>query len=199
MNKQRPLLALACVALAASASAQYYEPVEEELPVTEEMVQSAQVTEIKIVDIEPEEAEVFSIENEEGKIDIKGVQETIHTVVIEPAGAARPAAPVDRIFDMVEQQASFPGGQGALMRWIADNLTYPEEAQENQIEGRVIIRFVINKDGSVSSPVVMRGVDKALDREAIRLVRKMPKWTPGRTNGEIVRSYYVLPIVFKLH
>lgn len=116
-------------------------------------------------------------------------------IVDAPASQQSEAEP---IFTTVEQAACFPGGQGALMQWIGANLRYPEDAHENDIQGRVIVQFVIEKDGTISSPAIVRGVDKSLDKEAIRLIKKMPKWTPGRNNGQPVRSKFNLPITFRL-
>lgn len=102
------------------------------------------------------------------------------------------------IYVAVEQQAEFPGGQAALMKWIANNLRYPESAKQNDIQGRVIVKFVIERDGSIGKAEVLKGVDKDLDQEALRLIKKMPKWQPGKNNGFTVRSYYNLPVVFRL-
>lgn len=77
-------------------------------------------------------------------------------------------------------------------------MRYPEDAYNNGVEGRVIVQFVIEKDGSITNPVIMRGIDKALDREAVRLVKAMPKWIPGRNNDMPVRSRYTMPVTFKL-
>ena len=104
----------------------------------------------------------------------------------------------EEIWVAVEQQAEFPGGVQALMKWLTENLRYPEEAQENEIEGRVVVKFIVEKDGSVSNVTVVRGVHKALDSEAFRVVRSMPAWEPGRNEGEPVRSYFNLPITFRL-
>lgn len=104
----------------------------------------------------------------------------------------------NKIFDVVEQQPSFPGGQGALMQWLRDNMKYPTEAAENGIEGRVIVQFVIRKTGDVSDGRVARGVDPSLDKEALRLISIMPKWIPGKQNGKIINVRYTLPITFKL-
>ena len=91
----------------------------------------------------------------------------------------------------------FPGGQATLMKWLASNVRYPQMAQENGISGRVIVKLVVEKDGSVSDVTVIRGVDKDLDREAMRVVRAMPKWQPGKNNGQAVRCYYNLPVTFR--
>ena len=98
----------------------------------------------------------------------------------------------------VEQPAEYPGGTAALMKWLANNINYPESAQQNDIQGRVIVKFVVEKDGSIGNVTILKGVDKDLDREAMRVVKKMGKWQPGKNNGVAVRSYFQLPVVFKL-
>ncbi|MCM1142995.1 MAG: TonB family protein, partial [Muribaculum sp.] len=98
----------------------------------------------------------------------------------------------------VEQVAEFKGGQKALFDYLGANIKYPETAIKNQVEGRVIVQFVVEKDGRITSPKVMKGVDADLDNEAIRLVKEMPAWTPACNNGEPVSSYFVLPVSFKL-
>ncbi|MCM1005218.1 MAG: energy transducer TonB [Prevotella sp.] len=104
----------------------------------------------------------------------------------------------DRAFTAVEQQASFPGGMSALMSWLAQNLKYPTVAAGQKVQGRVIVRFIVEKDGSITSAEVMKGVDPQLDKEALRVVKAMPKWIPARNGGDIVRCFYTLPISFKL-
>lgn len=103
-----------------------------------------------------------------------------------------------RIYAAVEQAPQFPGGQGALSAWLAKNLSYPEAAIERGAQGRVVVKFVVEKDGSITNPAIERGVDAALDAEAIRLVEKMPKWTPGKNNGVPVRSWFTLPVGFRM-
>lgn len=98
----------------------------------------------------------------------------------------------------VEEQAEFVGGMPALMRWLSSNIRYPESAQKNDVQGRVIVKFIVEKDGSITNAQVIRSVDSDLDREALRVVGKMPKWTPGRNGGVPVRSYFTLPVNFRL-
>lgn len=126
------------------------------------------------------------------------VTEEIKVVEETPRVATVKSADKGRVFTAVEQQAEFPGGSAALMRWIAANLRYPERAQQNDIEGRVIVKFVVNTDGSIEQASILKGVDKDLDAEALRVVRHMPRWHPAKNNGEPVRSYYTLPVTFKL-
>jgi protein TonB len=92
----------------------------------------------------------------------------------------------------------FPGGQAALMKWLSNNIRYPQIALDNGISGRVVVKFVVEKDGSVGNVQVVKGVDKDLDKEAMRVVRAMPKWQPGKNNGQAVRCYYNLPVTFKI-
>lgn len=104
----------------------------------------------------------------------------------------------EKIYDVVEMPPSFPGGQAALLAWIASHVNYPQKAMESRIEGRVIVGFVIECDGSVSQAKIIRSVDPLLDDEAIRVVMGMPKWTPGRQNGKNVRVKYNVPVNFRL-
>ena len=104
----------------------------------------------------------------------------------------------DEIYQTVEEMPKFPGGEAELFHYISKNIHYPQEAKEKGIQGRVFIGFVIEKDGSVSNIRNLRGVDSELDAEAIRVVKSMPKWKPGKHNGEFVRVSYQIPILFKL-
>jgi protein TonB len=98
----------------------------------------------------------------------------------------------------VEQNPEFPGGQDAMMKWIYNELKYPVIAMEMGIGGRVTVSFVVGKDGSIRDITVMRGVDPSLDKEAVRVVSKMPKWMPGRQGGNAVSVKFMLPIVFQM-
>lgn len=103
-----------------------------------------------------------------------------------------------KIFDIVEQMPKFPGGQAALLKWIADNIKYPTIAEENGIQGRVVCTFVVERDGSITDVQVARSIDPSLDKEAMRVLRKMPKWKPGKQRGSTVRVKYTIPVTFKL-
>ena len=98
----------------------------------------------------------------------------------------------------IPPQAEFPGGQEALMEWIEQNKVYPQEAIAKGIEGRVIVKFTIEEDGTVTNGKILRGVDPLLDNEALRLVSIMPKWSPGSFDGKDTRFTYNLPLSFKL-
>lgn len=103
-----------------------------------------------------------------------------------------------KIFTVVEQVPMFPGGDGALMGYLRDNIHYPTVAAENGVQGRVVVGFVVERDGSITDVNILRGVDPSLDREAMRVVKSMPKWTPGKQNGSAVRVKYQVPVSFRL-
>ena len=114
------------------------------------------------------------------------------------ARAQNTDTPCGKVFHVVEQMPQFPGGQAAMMKFIADSLRYPSVVCTGGVEGRIVVRFVVDCEGNIVNPLVVRSVDPLLDREAIRLVKSMPKWKPGRVNGEPVNVKYRLPITFKL-
>ena len=104
----------------------------------------------------------------------------------------------EQIFQIVEEQAQFPGGTAECMKFLSKNIKYPTISQENGVQGRVIVQFVVNRDGSIVDAKVMRGVDPYLDKEALRVVGLMPKWSPGKQRGKAVRSQFILPVMFRL-
>ena len=180
-----------------------------EIEVPEEVLATVQVTQIAIVDADKVKNEVLDMDtqkedntargvvNQEGSDDVdkfKAVQEQV--IVKEPEPVQKPQE--EEIFTAVEQEAMFPGGQAALNKWLSKNLHYPETAQQNEIQGRVVVQFIVEKDGSVRNPTILRSVDRDLDREALNVVSKMPKWQPGKNNGVTVRSYFRLPVNFRL-
>lgn len=103
------------------------------------------------------------------------------------------------VYDVVEQMPSFPGGISGLRTYLNQNIRYPAEAQENCVQGRVVVSFVVGKDGHISDVTVLRSVDPSLDKEAIRVIRNMPRWTPGKQGGEPVRVRYNVPVSFRLN
>ena len=103
-----------------------------------------------------------------------------------------------KIFTVVEQMPMFPGGDAALMGYLRDNMHYPTVAAENGVQGRVVVGFVVERDGSITDVNVLRSVDPSLDREAMRVVKGMPRWTPGKQNGSAVRVKYQVPVTFRL-
>ena len=115
------------------------------------------------------------------------------------ARAQNTDTPCCKVFQVVEHMPQFPGGQAAMMKFIADSLRYPSVACENRIEGRVVVQLVVDCEGNILNPLVVWSVDPLLDREAIRLVKLMPKWIPGRQNGKPVNVVCLVPIRFKLY
>lgn len=138
--------------------------------------------------------ETGSFESSEAKQDEK---------IAPPPPPPPPSRVVDdpdeqQIFQIVEKMPSFPGGDKEMMKYIAKTIKYPAVDQENGIQGRVIVSFVVNKDGNIVDAKIVRGVSPSLDKEALRVVNSMPKWNPGEQRGKAVRVSYILPIVFKL-
>lgn len=109
--------------------------------------------------------------------------------------------PVNRnsVYDVVEQMPSFPGGISGLRTYLNQNIRYPAEAQETCAQGRVVVSFVVGKDGHISDVTVLRSVDPSLDKEAVRVIRNMPRWTPGKQGGEPVKVRYNVPVSFRLN
>lgn len=186
----------------------YEEPeVEEVLP--EEVLNTVKVTEIAIVDDDQvtKEDEVKNQEDltqtetafgasdfDKGTDDVTVVREVKNEVVVEEKKAPEP----EKIFTAVEEQPKFPGGDAELYKWLSKNIRYPEMAAQNNIQGRVTVQFVVEKDGSVGEVKIVRGKDPDLDKEAVRVVKSLPKFIPGKMNGQNVRVWYTLPISFKL-
>lgn len=139
-----------------------------------------------------------------GALDVKGNSESgqilqvTQRVADEPVKAEPKPEVENKVFDVVEEMPSFPGGNAALMKYLADNIKYPVVAQENGVQGRVVVSFVVERDGSITDVKVVRSVDPSLDREATRVVKSMPKWNPGKQNGSAVRVKYNVPVSFRL-
>ena len=115
-----------------------------------------------------------------------------------PPVEKQPDAQEPQVYTVVEQMPEFPGGTAKLMEYMQKNIVYPQDAVEGGIEGRVFVRFIVDPEGFVKDVTVMRGAAPALDKEALRVVKSMPKWFPGMQNGKKVSTYYNLPVVFKL-
>lgn len=103
----------------------------------------------------------------------------------------------DKVFEVVDEMPSFPGGQSALFDFMAKNIKYPKVAEENGIQGRVILTFIVKKDGSLSDVRVAKSVDPSLDKEAVRIIKSMPKWNPGTHKGKYVNVKFTLPVTFR--
>ena len=104
----------------------------------------------------------------------------------------------DQVFDVVEQMPEYPGGMQALFEFLKENIKYPEDAQKQKVEGRVLAKFVVETDGSISNIEVVKHAFPSLDAEAVRVIQAMPNWTPGKQKGQAVRVKYVVPINFNL-
>ena len=105
----------------------------------------------------------------------------------------------DMVFDVVEVMPQYPGGPIAMLKYLMENIKYPEQAMKEGIQGRVTVRFIVEKDGSISDVKPILSVHPLLNKEAVRVVESMPKWTPGKQNGKPVRVRYNLPVMFKLN
>ena len=183
-------------------------PYEEEIiPITQPIFQTAAPP--PPVEV-PQVAEIIDIVENDEEIEEEEIQSTEDTqeAIIGPTGpvVSGPVGPVmaaeegdeGEVFQVVEQMPEFPGGMDKLMEYLSKNITYPSIAQENNIQGRVIVEFVVNKDGSIVEPKVMRSVDTSLDNEAMRVIKSMPKWNPGKQRGKAVRVRYTVPVLFRL-
>ena len=135
-----------------------------------------------------------------GTFDVKGNDEAEGEVLKakEVIAEEKPKEEETKVFDVVEQMPEFPGGQGALFEYLSKNIKYPVVAEENGIQGRVIVTFVVERDGSITDVKVARSVDPSLDKEAVRVVKSMPKWIPGKQNGSAVRVKFTVPVMFRL-
>lgn len=146
--------------------------------------------------------ELMSTKTAIGTFDVKGNDDANGEILKAKEVIAEPEPPKheeeNKVFDIVEQQPLFPGGLAALMKYLSENTKYPVVAQENGVQGRVTVQFVVEKDGSISDVHVLRGVDPSLDKEAVRVVKSMPRWTPGKQNGITVRVNYRVPVLFRL-
>lgn len=179
--------------------------------VQEEVAASVQQTAIAIVppnEVKNEVADVqeqqentttVGVVNQEGSDDIDRHQTVAVQVKVDPVPVIeekpKPKDEPEKVFEAVEQQAQFKGN---VNKWLSSHINYPQAAQDNNVQGKVVVRFIVEKDGSVSGVSILKSVDRDLDREAIRVVKSMPKWQPGKNNGVPVRSYFTLPINFRL-
>ncbi len=178
---------------------------EEALP--EEILNTIKDTEISIAadeevteditskdDVAESTAAAGSTTFDQGTDDLNVVREHKEEIIVEEKHE-----PVkEEIFTAVEQMPQFPGGEGELLKYISTHIKYPTIAAENNIQGRVVVKFVVQKDGKVGEVVVLRGKDPELDKEAVRVVKTLPNFIPGKMNGQAVSVWYTLPINFKL-
>ena len=186
------------------------QPKPEVLP--EEVLKSVKVTELQIVEddkvkkedeiktqdeLKETETAFGQKDNEKGTED-RNVTRTLKEEVVVEKKEEKPVEKKEEIFKSVEQMPQFPGGEAALMKYLSSHINYPPMAAENNIQGRVVVQFVVDKTGKVGEVKVVRSVDKDLDKEAVRVCKSLPKFTPGRQNGQAVSVWYTLPVTFKL-
>lgn len=164
----------------------------------------------------PEVPEVLEIVENDEEIEEEEIQSSEATEAATsgptaaPSNAVYSAQPVigpaqvgeetdeEEIFEVVEDQPEFPGGMEALLTYLSKNIKYPSIAQENNIQGRVIVQFVVNKDGSIVDPAIIKSLDSSCDKEALRVIKGMPKWKPGKQRGKPVRVKFTVPVMFRL-
>lgn len=190
------------------------ERLEQEKPeVIEDVLSSVKVTELQIVDddkVRPED-EILSQDEKDatdkafgqtnvdnGQDDRANFQTAVNEIVVETRPVEKPKEVTPEIFTAVEQMPQFPGGEEALRKYLASHINYPPMAAENGVQGKVIVQFVVDKTGRVGEVKVARSVDKELDREAVRVCKSLPKFVPGRQNGQAVSVWFTLPVTFKL-
>ena len=191
------------------------ERLEQEKPevLPEEVLNTIKVTELAIVEDEKvsKEDEIKTVEEQlesehsAGSVDFdKGtdnkdvIQEWKDEVVVEKKEEKPKEAKAEPVFQSVEQMPQFSGGEVALMKFLQSHINYPPMAAENNVQGRVVVQFVVDKTGRVGEVIIARSVDKDLDKEAVRVCKSLPKFTPGRQNGQPVSVWYTLPVTFKL-
>jgi protein TonB len=183
-------------------------PEHEEIVAPEEVANQQQVTALLIVEDEQLEEdkqvknqdEVLDNEAAVGAVDITEGTNDLNKVMVKEEVIAEPKVEEEQPMSiaMVEQKPQFAGGEAAMYKWLSDNIVYPPAAAEEGVSGRVVVEFVVGKDGSISNVRVVRSRHTALDKEALRVVKAMPNWIPGRNNGQPVKVTYTLPVTFKL-
>lgn len=183
-------------------------PEPEEIVAPEEVANQQQVTDLLIVedkDIEEDkqvknQEDVLNNEAAVGAVDITEGTNDLNKIIIKDEVIAAPKVEEEQPMNiaMVEQKPEFNGGEAAMYKWLSENIVYPSAASEEGVQGRVVVEFVVGKDGSITNVRVLRPRHPALDKEAVRVVKAMPKWIPGRNNGQPVKVTYTLPVTFKL-
>ena len=187
---------------------QFQMPEPEEVVAPEEVANQQRVTDLLIVEDEKIEEdkqvknqeEVLENEAQAGALDITEGTNDLNKMTIKEEVIAAPKVEEEQPMNiaMVEQKPEFNGGEAAMYKWLSDNIVYPSAASEEGVQGRVVVEFVVGKDGSITNVRVVRPRHPALDKEAVRVVKAMPKWIPGRNNGQPVKVTYTLPVTFKL-
>ena len=181
---------------------------EEEEALAEEILNTEKFTEFLVQKDEDVKEEVKSADEvkdtstalgsvnfDQGTDDLNIVREHKNEVIVEEK---KPVVEETKVFTSVEQMPQFPGGEAELLKWITTHIKYPAIAMENNVQGKVVVQFVVTRDGSIGEVKIARGKDPDLDKEAMRVVKTLPKFIPGKMNGQAVNVWYTLPINFKL-
>ena len=187
---------------------QFQMPEPEEVVAPEEVANQQRVTDLLIVEDDKLEddkqvknqEDVLENEAQAGALDITEGTNDLNKITIKEEVIAAPKVEEEQPMNiaMVEQKPEFNGGEAAMYKWLSENIVYPSAASEQGVQGRVVVEFVVGKDGSFTNVRVLRPRHPALDKEAVRVVKAMPKWIPGRNNGQPVKVTYTLPVTFKL-
>ncbi|MEZ3575901.1 MAG: energy transducer TonB [Muribaculaceae bacterium] len=187
---------------------QFQMPEPEEVVAPEEVANQQRVTDLLIVEDDKLEddkqvknqEDVLENEAQAGALDITEGTNDLNKMTIKEEVIAAPKVEEEQPMNiaMVEQKPEFNGGEAAMYKWLSENIVYPSAASEEGVQGRVVVEFVVGKDGSITNVRVLRPRHPALDKEAVRVVKAMPKWIPGRNNGQPVKVTYTLPVTFKL-
>lgn len=181
---------------------------EEEEALAEEILNTEKFTEFLVQKDEDVKEEVKSADEvkdtstalgsvnfDQGTDDLNIVREHKNEVIVEEK---HEVVEETKVFTSVEQMPQFPGGEAELLKWISTHIKYPAIAMENNVQGKVVVQFVVTRDGSIGEVKIARGKDPDLDKEAMRVVKTLPKFIPGKMNGQAVNVWYTLPINFKL-
>jgi len=167
-------------------------------PPPEEAVQTTRYVAPVVVDsVKPEEAKQL-MTADEARVEVKDEDVSLVEVVEEVQEEVKEEEAPTEVFVVVEEMPSFPGGEQALMEFIYSHIEYPEIAKENNIQGRVVVRFCVTYKGTVDQVSIIKGVDPSLDNEAIRVIKMLPTWKPGKQGGKPVNVWYSVPINFQL-
>ena len=187
---------------------QFQMPEPEEVVAPEEVANQQRVTDLLIVEDDKLEddkqvknqEDVLENEAQAGALDITEGTNDLNKITIKEEVIAAPKVEEEQPMNiaMVEQKPEFHRGEAAMYKWLSENIVYPSAASEQGVQGRVVVEFVVGKDGSITNVRVLRPRHPALDKEAVRVVKAMPKWIPGRNNGQPVKVTYTLPVTFKL-
>lgn len=156
-----------------------------------------QIQQSTIIEIVEDEVEV----DDDLEIDVEANQDTEMDIYVAPPEIEEEEEEEEEkmVFTVVESMPSFPGGDAARVKYLNENISYPQMARESNIQGRVFITFVVETDGSITDVRILRGIGGGCDQEAIRVIENMPNWIPGRQRGKAVRVQFNMPILFKLN